>query len=1006
MSSERIAETVARLATKPGHEHVRAGIRDLLIEGLGADPKDVDLEKRVPEARGRIDALLGRTVFEFKSDLAKERGDAEEQIDRYLKEREGATRDRYVGLATDGYQYVAFELRDGALVELREFRIAALKRPTDADREAERLLAWLDGAVAIQSSLPADALTFTNELGRESVAYRRVLGDLDRLWREVGTEPEVALKRQLWSRFLAIVYGSAINDDGLWFQHTFLTIVAKCIAHRVVGLEVGDAADMLSGRHFREARIAGAVESDFFDWVLASPAGEALVRKIEGHVLRFRFDDIETDVLKVLYESLIDQEQRHDLGEYYTPDWLAQLVCERAVERPLEQTVLDPACGSGGFLFHGIRRYVAAARAAGVPADRIAEGASARIFGIDIHPVAVIIARVTYLLALGDSIRERRDAVSVPVYLSDAMQWSVVNVMAGREIQVPVPPASDGEPETSLVFPGELCAHTVAFDTTVDLMIQQSEAGATAEGLSAALRRRVPEAEPFLGSLSQTYRVLRRLQDAGRDHIWGYVVRNLGRPLSLSARDGRVDVLVGNPPWLPLRDMSKAMQGRVRGDMAAYDIWVGGKVATHQDLSALFYVKCVDQYLKPGGRIAFVMPRAALTRLQFEKFRAGVWSGPKAAFTEAWDLDGVSPLFPVPSCVLFATRGPPWGGIPSTVEAFEGRLPLRNASLRETDGHLRRRAVEVTALKEVTKDSGGSPYRGAFRQGATLVPRMLCLVERVQAGRLGGSAAAPLVRSRKSNQDKKPWKELPSLQGNVEVEFLRPVLLGESIAPYRTLAPSLGVVPFRRELLSAEAAQREGLTGLADWLRRSEAVWNEHRSSAMSFREQQDYFGKLSAQFPISPLRVVYSKAGTLPAACLINDPTAVIDHKLYWMATDSVQAGRYLCAILNSDEARQRVEHLQSRGQWGARDFDKVIFALDFDRFDVRNATHVALARAADEAEGIAHAVEIADGAPFVRARKAIRDALTEAGVAERIDGLVARLLDGPPRDSRKAKK
>ena len=66
---------------------------------------------------------------------------------------------------------------------------------------------------------------------------------------------------------------------------------------------------------------------------------------------------------------------------------------------------------------------------------------------------------------------------------------------------------------------------------------------------------------------------------------------------------------------------------------------------------------------------------------------------------------------------------------------------------------------------------GGSVYRKAFRQGATLVPRMLCLVERQAVGRLGANTAAPAVRSRRSSQEKQPWKGLPAIEGNVDAEF-------------------------------------------------------------------------------------------------------------------------------------------------------------------------------------------------------------------------------------------
>jgi type I restriction-modification system DNA methylase subunit len=52
--------------------------------------------------------------------------------------------------------------------------------------------------------------------------------------------------------------------------------------------------------------------------------------------------------MKVLYESVIAAATRHSLGEYYTPDWLAGEIVDAVITDPLQQRVLDPACGSGG----------------------------------------------------------------------------------------------------------------------------------------------------------------------------------------------------------------------------------------------------------------------------------------------------------------------------------------------------------------------------------------------------------------------------------------------------------------------------------------------------------------------------------------------------------------------------------------------------------------------------------------------------------------------------------
>jgi hypothetical protein len=96
------------------------------------------------------------------------------------------------------------------------------------------------------------------------------------------------------------------------------------------------------------------------------------------------------------------------------------------------------------------------------------------------------------------------------------------------------------------------------------------------------------------------------------------------------------------------------------------------------------------------------------------------------------------------------------------------------------------------------------------------VPRRFFLVEREQAGRLGASRAAPRVRGRQGPIDKHPWRLVPPPVGPVEVQFLRPLLLGESVAPFRLLETALAVVPVDGQaVLDAEAAAGLGYRHLA-----------------------------------------------------------------------------------------------------------------------------------------------------------------------------------------------
>ncbi len=321
-------DLLRHLAGKPGHDEVKADIRQLLIDEFGAELSALDFEHRVPVVRGRLDALIGRTILEAKRDLDKELADVERKMPEYLGDREREEGEKFVGIASDGRRWIAYELEDGKLIKIKEIILDLQK--------LEPFLAWLDGVVALKASLPPDPLTIRIELGQDSVAFRRAGAALAGLWGKLSLSPPVALKRQLWAQLLKLVYGREVESDALWFQHTFLVIAAKCIALAVLGLREDDPKRLLSGEPFQSAGISGAVESDFFDWVVADSEGEDLVRRIMAHVRRFRLAEVESDVLKILYESLIDCDQRHGLGEYYTPDWLAaKMVKQIAVDRPL-----------------------------------------------------------------------------------------------------------------------------------------------------------------------------------------------------------------------------------------------------------------------------------------------------------------------------------------------------------------------------------------------------------------------------------------------------------------------------------------------------------------------------------------------------------------------------------------------------------------------------------------------------------------------------------------------
>jgi hypothetical protein len=139
-----------------------------------------------------------------------------------------------------------------------------------------------------------------------------------------------------------------------------------------------------------------------------------MFRELNRQIREYDFSEVREDILKGVYQELIDLDTRHALGEYFTPDWL----CERVVDGltvTRQSTFLDPACRSGSFLRAIIARIKRDFPETG--AEAIAE----QVVGIDIHPLSVLIAKTTVLLALGESVIEARRPVSLHIYLANSL---------------------------------------------------------------------------------------------------------------------------------------------------------------------------------------------------------------------------------------------------------------------------------------------------------------------------------------------------------------------------------------------------------------------------------------------------------------------------------------------------------------------------------------------------------------------------------------------------------
>jgi hypothetical protein len=1014
----RLFQRITRRSPGRDGTELQAYVCELLVAG-GLGLSEYDLAASNGSTRERLHYIAirrARVVIVISEDIRIDGAaeSVEQWLEKYLSARMSETSNRHLGIMTDGAQWRLYHLIDSKL-----HQVGSSLTVGESGSDSEKLLSWLEAVLATRQQIEPTPDEIKRKLGSKSPAYALDTAELRAMYAKHRDQPTVRVKRAIWAKLLTTASGvSFADEDWLFVDHTLLVAMAEVIGHGVLGFsptapEVS-AADIMSGWHFSEAAIGGVIESDFFDWVVHVPGGEQFIKELARRIMRFAWNHVEHDVMKVLYQSIISEETRHQLGEYYTPDWLAEKIITDCVENPLDQRVLDASCGSGTFLFHAVRRYVTAAEAAGRTSQEILSSIGDKVIGFDVHPVAVTLARVTYLLAIGmhHLTAHGRPSFTVPVYLGDSLHWGQETSLFSQDLSVLTnldheaflsDPGLVGPDEDRLIFPESIVANAGLFDRLMTELADQAtqrERRTPPPSLAGVFQQFKIDSNHDRSMLTDTFEKMCDLHDNEKDHIWGYYVRNLARPTWLARPANRVDVLVGNPPWLAYHFMTKAQKASFREMCKNRGLWAGATVAPHQDLSALFVARCIEQYLRAGGKFGYVMPLAVLTRRQYVGFRGGDYRGTleplKVSFEQPWDLHGIKPAFFRQSvCTIFGRRHDSKaaiGRLDVMPDLWSGSFDTEFASWADAAPHISRVTAEPSPVAITS-----SPYRGRFFQGATVVPRFLFLVKHDEAGPLGTGPDRQAVQSRRRAKENKRFKNLKPLRGNVERQFIRPLYLGDSIAPFRCMQPFDSVIPWNgTRLLDHGDGELIQFQGLARWWRNATAVWAQHGSEQLSLKQRLDYQRGLTRQFPAAAYRVVFNKSGMYLAAAVLEDQSAIIDHTLIWGGVETSDEARYLTAVLNSTVVTNAVQHLQVRGEHNPRHFDKYVFQLPVPLYVADNERHRQLVTLARRAEGIAEGISLPD-VSFEAQRRRIRQVLETQGITAEIDAIVKLLLTLP---------
>ncbi len=604
-------------------------------------------------AIGRADAIYNRFVIEFEppnslrpSVAHSATRHAVEQIQQYLQgvaQESHMKLERLAGCAFDGQWiiYVTWE-RGG-------WRIT---RPQRADQSSLTALIYTLASLSKGRGLTADNLN--EDFGRKSDSAKNVVNTLVDSFNQGTVSGRAISMFDQWSLDIGNASGPfSLTDMEDWVElcsdlgvpsarevssyvlfslQTYFALVAKLTAliilegatgHQLVK-ELVDSDNIWHGLNRLESgqltEVTGtvnAIEPGIFSWYLgernseiesalkrmAEIAGEYSAEIVEITPLTVR------DVLKDLYQRLVPRSVRHRLGEFYTPDWLAQRVVNQVTgsQTSLEPSkrVLDPACGTGTFLIEVISRMIQSSDESNP--GRLLQQILDNVIGFDLNPLAVQASKVNYLLAISPLLKHADEPVFLPVFLADSV--SIPRRAGLLEGNVFVFETSEGDwripvplVESRYLMPlGEIISQGLKQDQRTEWVRQQ---------VSEKLPIIAGKDQLVIDEISELYEKIRDLHQSNRNGMWWQLLTNAFAP----ALQGKFDFVVGNPPWVSWETLPEKyrrdnnehwIRYRLRPDSPLNRRQASSNVPV--DLSMLFVARCLDRYLEDGGRLGFVI---------------------------------------------------------------------------------------------------------------------------------------------------------------------------------------------------------------------------------------------------------------------------------------------------------------------------------------------------------------------------------------------------------------
>lgn len=980
--------------------------------------------------RGRNDASYNQVIVEFK-DYGLFKGSIEgksfkeaiyDRLDKYIRRRakaEGLPMEDYIGIAIDG-KHVCFAFMKAGKITHRNllpFNEASVDLVAQACRDSKRRAVTAENLVedfghkaeigqAMMQGMVAQLERNLTSAGNNKIKllfeeWRTLFGQVADLSKAQANE----IRKHI--PFSPKLPASDVVAAALFAIHSYNALVMKLLAAEIVAqygltafpdfcehlLGHDDEAllDLLDteverGAFFEAARIKGFVEEAVFSWYADAGISQtdravlcAAIRPLLTQLSLYRMDDLTAarsrDVLKAFYQALVPEVLRKALGEFYTPDWLVDVACDRAEVADWSKVrALDPTCGSGSFLLEVIRRKRRLAKVAGLSDAQTLAAILDQVWGFDLNPLAVQAARVNFLIAVADLVSAAGTEVELPVLLADAVYSPAQAPAKGQQfVEYGI---GSAQANLSIKLPAALAFDRARLDAAFVIMADAVQAelsyASVEKSLIGAELIGKAEATAWRAALSSTYNQILELHRRAWNGIWFRIVRNF----FWSAVAGQFDVIVGNPPWVRWSNLPELYRNRIKPTCERYTIFSetpyhGGN---ELDISGMITYTTGDKWLKPGGTLVFVITQTHFQSPSSQGFRSFRIDAKANLIPEHIDdLKRLKPFSKVANKTAImrlrkvGPKKPPTYPVPYSV--WE-KLPGQSATIPESATKAAAYARVVIKKWEATPVSGGnSPWAilplGRFkdmanlqgqsswtsgRKGITTDLNGIYMVKVLQANATTGLVQVE-TRPSAGKADIGPARKFW-----IEPDLLYPLLKGA--ADFSACNPhpehNLFVLIPNKGILKADYTA--AITRLAKLKQTSKyfAHYKTLLQKRSTYRLRQPtapfYAVYNSGSYTFAPLKVVWAELSTNFQAAvftsgdvpLVGQRPVVPDHKIYFADFQQQDEAYFVCALLNSTLVKEYIESHTIQIQ-----VSNIFKHLSIPKFDANDKKHRDLAAA-----------------------------------------------------------